>query len=169
ERYTDKILDIVVTLDVQRLEHSCVFLLNFQHFQIKSHASTDNLYSAIDKASDRMLRLIMKYKTKMMEHAASGVGAVDLNVNVLQPQRDELNEINTDIEAETWLKEQERFQLHKIVATEKVNLRTLTHDYAIMMLECSSAPVFIYRSEEDQKIKVLYRREDGNFAEIEVG
>ncbi len=168
EKFTNKILDLTITLDVQKLEQSAVFLMKFLHFQIKSHASTESLYSAIDKASDRMLRLISKYKTQLMDHQAKGLSVIDLNVNVLQPQRDELQEINTEIEAETWAKEQERYTIHKIVAKEKIPLRKLRQDEAIMKMELSSDPFLIYQGEEDQKLKVIYRREDQNFGIVEI-
>jgi putative sigma-54 modulation protein len=168
ERFTNKILDIAVTIDVQKLEHSAVFLMKFLHFQIKSHASTEDLYSAIDKASDRMLRLISKYKNKLMDHHAIGLSSIDLNVNVLQPQRDELKEINTEIDAENWARDQERFKIHKIVATDKIAVRMLKQDEAVMKMELSSDPFLIYRCEEDQKLKVIYRREDQNYGVVEI-
>ncbi len=168
ERFTDKILDIVVTIEKQKLEHSVSFLMKFLHFQIKSHAGTDDLYSAIDKASDRMLRLISKYKSKLMAHHTQGLSAIDLKVNVLEPQRDEVTSINIDIEAENWRKEQEKYRLHSVVKTEKLSIRTLTQDEAVMKMELSSEPFLIYRGEEDQKLKAIYRREDDNFGLVEL-
>lgn len=168
ERFSSKILDITVTIEVQKMEHSVSFLMKFLHFQIKSHASTENIYSAIDKASDRMLRLISKYKDKLMEHHTTGLSTIDLIVNVLGPQRDELTVINSEIEAETWRQEQEKYKIHKVVAKDKMSVHMLTQGEAIMKMELSSNPFLIYRGEEDQKLKVIYRREDQNFGEIEI-
>ncbi len=168
ERFSKNILEIFVTLDVQKLDHTVSFFMKFLHFSIKAHACTDNLYSAIDKATDRLVRLISKYKKRLQEKHVASVGFVDLKVNVLEPHKDEVQEINTEIEAENWRKEMEAFQFHKIVNTEKMAVRMFTQEEAIMKMELSGESFMIYKGEEDQKLKVIYRREDGNFGVIEI-
>lgn len=168
ERFSKNILDILVTLEVQKLQHTVTILMNFSHFHIKAHATTDNLYSAIDKASDRLVRLISKYKEQLQEKHTANVGSVDLKVNVLEPQRDEVQEINTEIEAENWRQDLQRFQFHEVVSTEKMSVPMLTQQEAIMRLELSDAPFLIYKAEEDQKWKIIYRRNDENFGIVEI-
>jgi len=168
ERFSKDVLDIDVTLDVQKLEHSANILMNFLHFQIRAHASTDTVYSAIDKAVDRLVRMIKKYKGQLEDHRATNMGTIDLNVNVLQPQRDEVAAINDDIEAENWKRDNEPFRIHEVVAKDVIQVRMLTQDEAVMDMELSGRDFMIYKCEEDQKLKVIYRREDENFGLIEV-
>ncbi len=168
ERFSKNILEIQVTLDVQKLEHTASFFMKFFHFSIKAHASTNDLYSAIDKATDKLLRLISKYKEKLQQKHVANLGSIDLKVNVLQPQRDELSEINTEIEAENWRKEMQTYEFHKVVSAEKMAVRMFTQEEAIMKMELSGESFLVYKGEEDQKLKVIYRREDGNFGVIEV-
>ena len=137
ERFSKNILEIFVTLDVQKLEHTVSFFMKFLHFSIKAHASTENLYSAIDKATDRLVRLIAKYKKRLEEKHVANIGSIDLKVNVLEPQRDDLQEINTEIEAENWRKEMEAYQFHEVVSTEKMSVRMFTQEEAIMKMELS--------------------------------
>src|SRR3989338_5351989 len=122
EKITDQIIDVIVTLDAQKLEHSCAILMNFIHFHIKVSASTDNMYSAIDKATDRIIRLIRKYKTKLQSHRFKDRTTVDIHVNVIQPLKDQLKAINEDIEAENAKREEERYKLHAVVAKETMPL-----------------------------------------------
>ena len=168
ERVADHIIDIHVTLDTQKLEHSCSILMNFIHFHIKVSASTDNIYSAIDKAADKLVRLIRRYKTKLQSYRNKHISAVDIHVNVIQPLRDDLKEINDDIEAENVRKESERFQLHHVVAKEVMKLKTLTQDEAVMKMECTEEPFLIFRAEEDQKLRVIYRRSDLNYGLVHI-
>jgi putative sigma-54 modulation protein len=168
EKIADKIIDIAVTLDAQKLEHSCSILMNFIHFHIKVNASTDNLYSAIDKASDKAITLIRKYKSKLQSHRFKDRTTVDIHVNVIQPLHDDLSAINDDIVAATVEHEQEKQELHKIVAKETMSLKTLTQDEAVMKMEIADSPFLIFRSEEDQKMKVIYRREDRNYGIVQV-
>jgi putative sigma-54 modulation protein len=142
--------------------------MNFIHFHIKASASTENIYSAIDKASDRVIRLVRKYKTKLQSHRWKDRSTVDIHVNVIQALHNDLKEINEEIEAENARKEAERLQLHTIVARETMPLKILTQDEAIMKMEISEEPFLIYRAEEDQKLKVIYRRSDHNYGLVQV-
>lgn len=168
EKIADKIIDIVVTLDAQKLDQSCSILMNFIHFHIKVSASTDNLYSAIDKASDKAIALIRKYKSKLQSHRFKDRTTVDIHVNVIEPLHDDLKAINDDIVAANVEHEQELKELHKVVATETMPLKMLTQDEAVMKMEITDAPFIIFRSEEDQKMKVIYRREDRNYGIVQV-
>ncbi len=163
DRITDQIIDVTVTLDAQKLEHTCSILMNFIHFHIKVSGHTDNMYSAIDKATDRIIKLIRKYKTKLQSHRFKDRSAVDIHVNVIQPLKDDLKVINDEIEAENVRREEDRYKLHEVVAKEMMPLRTLTQDEAVMKMEITEEPFLIYKSEEDQKIKVIYRRHDHNY------
>lgn len=168
EKIADHIIDITVTLDTQKLEHTCSILMNFIHFHIKVGASTDNIYSAIDKAADRIVKLVRRYKTKLQSHRAKDVTTVDIHVNVIKPLQDDLQEINDEITAENVQKEQERLRMHEVVAKEMMPLKTLTQDEAVMKMEITDDPFLIYRSEEDQKLKVIYRREDRNYGLVQI-
>ncbi|MEN9654854.1 MAG: hypothetical protein RL235_966 [Chlamydiota bacterium] len=168
DRIADHIIDVIVTLDAQKMEQSCSVLMNFIHFHIKVSASTDNMYSAIDKAFDRLARLVRKYKTKLQSYRFKDRSTVDIHVNVIQPLRDDLKEINDEIEAETARREGERYEMHHVVAKETMPLKTLTQDEALMKMEITDEPFMIYRSEEDHMIKVIYRREDRNFGLVQV-
>ncbi|MDE3046526.1 MAG: ribosome-associated translation inhibitor RaiA [Verrucomicrobiota bacterium] len=168
ERITDQIIDVIVTVDSQKLEQSCSVLMNFIHFHIKVSASTDNMYSAIDKCMDRLLKLIRKYKSKLQSKRFKDLTTVDMHVNVIQPLQDDLKAINDDIEAETVRKEQERLELHQVVAKETMKLKTLTQDEALIKMEISEEPFLIFRGEEDQKLKVIYRRKDDNYGLVQI-
>ena len=168
EHFAGHILDITVTLDAQKMEHSCTIMMNFIHFHIKVSSSTDNMYSAIDKSTDRIIKLVRRYKTKLQSTRAKHLSTVDLHVNVIKPLQDDLAAINDDIVAENARKEEDRFKLHEIVAKETIPLKTLTQGEAVMKMELSNDHFLIYKGEEDQKIKVMYRREDQNYSLVQL-
>ena len=168
EKIANQIIDITVTLDTQKLEHTCSIMMNFIHFHIKVGASTDNIYSAIDKAADRVVKLVRRYKTKLQSHRAKDVTTVDIHVNVIKPLQDDLKEINDEIVAANAIEEQGRYKLHEVVAKETMPLKTLTQDEAVMKMEITDDPFIIYRAEEDQKLKVIYRREDRNYGLVQI-
>ena len=167
ERITDQIIDVIVTLDAQKMEHSCSVLMNFIHFHVKVSASTDNMYSAIDKCMDRLIALIRKYKSKLQSKRFKDLTTVDMHVNVIKPLEDNLRVINDD-DAETVRLEKEHLELHQIVANETMKLKTLTQSEAVMKMEISEEPFLIFRSEEDQKLKVIYRRKDDHYGLVQI-
>jgi putative sigma-54 modulation protein len=168
EKIADRIIDIHVTLDAQKMEQSCAILMNFIHFHIKVSAATDNLYSAIDKASDRAVALVRKYKNKLKSHRFLDRTTVDIHVNVVEPLKDDLKAINDEIVAENAMRKSEDLEMHRIVAKEMMPLKTLTQDEAVMKMEITDAPFMIFKSEEHQKMSVIYRRDDRNYGIVQV-
>lgn len=168
EKIADHIIDITVTLDAQKQEQSCSILMNFNHFHVNVKGATDNLYSAIDKATDRLLNLTRKYKSKLQSHRFKDLSAVDIHVNVIQAMKDDVKIVNEDIEAENARREEDRYKLHAVVAQETLSLKTLTQDEAVMKMEFSQDPFLIFRCEEDQKVRVIYRRPDENYGVVHV-
>lgn len=168
ERFSKHMLDIHVILDKQKLEHSTVMILKFLQMQIRSKAVTDDIYSSIDKATDKLVRLIKKYKSQLQNHHNQSTASIDLNVNVLEPQRDPVQEINAAIEEENWKRQQELFHPHEITKEGKLKVRMLTQEEALMNMELTGNHFMVYKSEEDQHFKVIYRREDETFGLIEI-
>ena len=168
ERIADHIIDVHVVLDAQKLANTCSILMNFIRFQIKVQTNTDNMYAAIDKSIDRVTKLIRRYKTKLQSYRNKHLSEVDIHVNVIQGLKDDLSIVNDEIEAESAKEDQKQYSLHQVVAKETMRLKTLTQDEAIMKMEITSDPFLIFKSEEDQKIKVIYRREDDNYGLVQV-
>jgi len=168
ERIADNIIDVHVVLDAQKLEKTCSILMNFIRFQIKVSVGKDNMYEAIDKAVDRVTKLIRRYKTKLQSYRNKHLSTIDIHVNVIQALKDDLGAINDEIEAASAHAEEEKYQLHQVVAKETMPLRTLTQDEALMKMEITSDPFLIFKSEEDQKVKVIYRREDRNYGLVQI-
>lgn len=168
ERFSNRIIDVVVTMDIVRYEHRIDIVMKVNHLKIKSQAITDNMYASIDKAVDKIEAQLLRYKDKIQDHhLGKGLNTVDMKVNVLRPIADEETfDINSDIEEESRRRLLDKYSPHKIVDKEIQHLKTLTDGEAIMKIELSGDVFLIYRSEEDRKIKVIYRRNDGNFGVI---
>ncbi|MDR3623679.1 MAG: ribosome-associated translation inhibitor RaiA [Chlamydiales bacterium] len=164
ERLSHNIIDVLVTLEIQKLEHRVDIALKFNHFKIKVHANCNEMYPAIDKAVDRLQSQVKKYKDKIRDHQLRGASISEVDVTVYKSLEDEIND---EIDAENAKCEAEKYSLHSIVRKEKHPLKTLTRSEAIMKMELSKDVFLIYIAEEDRKLKVIYRMSDGNFGVIE--
>lgn len=169
ERFSPRLIDLTAIMDIQKLEHRVDLVLRFNNMKIKSHAATGDMYASIDLAFDKLQNQIRRYKNRIQDHHLQSMKIVDMNVNVIRPHQedDELAEVNSEIEEENNKRMVNRFHQHPVVSREVKALKTLTLDEALVKIELSGDIFLIYRSEEDQKIKVIYRRDDGNFGVIE--
>ncbi|NGX49647.1 MAG: Ribosome-associated factor Y [Candidatus Anoxychlamydiales bacterium] len=167
ERFTNNILEIVVTLEVQKLAHTVSIVIKFLHYRIHVHSTTVDLYAAIDGAFNKLYKLIRKYKGKLQSHRNKDLASVDMKVHVLA-EIDELEDINDEIEEETLNQELEKYKIPKVVSKDVMAMKMLTQEEAIMKLELAGEHFLIYKSEEDQKLKVIYKRDDSNLGIVEV-
>jgi len=168
ERFSNRIIDVMVVLDIQKIEHRVDIMMKVDHTQINSHAVSIDMYASIDKAVDKLEAQLLRYKSRIQDHHAKGVAVVDMNVNVLRSTEDELlKDINYQIEDENQRRLVDKFSPHRIVSREKRPLKTLTDGEAMMKLDLSGDTFLIFRSEESRRLKLIYRRKDGDFGVME--
>lgn len=168
EKFSDRIIDVVVTMDVQKHEQRVDIVLKVNHLKIKSQAVSDNMYTAIDLAVHKLQTQLLRYKDKLQDHHAKGIPATDMAVNVLRSATDEeLAIVNDEIESETRHRLVDKYTPHKVVSKSTRQLKILTDGEAMMKLELSGDAFLIYRSEEDRQLKIIYRRNDGDFGVIQ--
>jgi putative sigma-54 modulation protein len=169
QRFTKDILDIAVTLEVQKLAHTASLVIKFSHFRIQVHATTTDLYAAIDGAFNKLSKLIKKYKGKLQDHRHKDLTSVDMKVHVLSKVPiNEIEDINDEIESENLKEELEKYKFPEVVEKDVISVKMLTQEEAIMKLELAGEPFLIYKSQEDQKLKVLYKRKDEKLGIVQV-
>lgn len=177
ERFNIRIVDISVVMDIQKLHHRVDITLKVDRIKIKSHADTiDDMYASVDIAVDKLQSQLRKYKDRIRDHQAKHISTIDMNVNVLK--RSEVFEdeeiefddraVNGNLEEQSRNNLVARYRPHEIVKKEIRPLKVLNYHEAVMKMELSGDAFLIFRSEEDKKLKVIYRRQDGNFGVIEV-
>jgi putative sigma-54 modulation protein len=166
DRFGGRIIEAVVTMDVQKLMHVVDFMIMINNTKIKVFGRSETMYASIDQAIERLESKLSRYHRRLKEHHAKGVSQIEMNVNVVRVPL--IDDINDQIEEETIKKVEEQLKPHPVVSSEKKPLKTLTQDEAIMKMELIEDQQFmIFRSEEDRKLKVIYRRNDGNYGIIE--
>lgn len=167
DRLGNRIIDIDVVMDIQKLVHRIDIVMKVDHILIRSSASSENMYASIDKATHRLQQQLLRYKDRIQKYHARNPAGFDVDVNIVQGSGDHLlEEINEEIEAKNSADMLAAYQPHKIVSKEVMHLKRLSYDEAIMKMELSGDAFMVFQG-EDQKLKVIYRREDGNFGIME--
>lgn len=168
EKFTDRIIDVSLRMDIQKLEHKVDIVMSVGHVKIKATSSTTDMYVSIDQAVHKLETQFLKYKDKLHDHAAKDLSAIDMKVNILKADEAEIKEINDEIESANNHRLFDGYDEDDIVKTETRSLKNLTTPEAIMKIDLSGDKFLIYRSEEDRKLKVIYRRKDNSLGIIEV-
>lgn len=166
DRFHNHIFTIHVKMDIQRLEHSVDIVIHFNHFRMKVSAHSTDMYVSIDKAIHKLQTQIRRWKDRIQDHHNKSVSMIDMQVNVLQRPYDELEEINAQIEAANLGEQISDYRPPRIIGTESRPLKTLTVDEAVMKMDLSGDHFLLFRSEDDRKLKLIYRRSDGHFGMI---
>ena len=167
ERFHTHIMYLHLTLEIQKLEHHCTIVAKFDHFKVKVEAASTDMYATIDRAVSRLQAMLGRYKSRIQEHHKKGVSAIEMQVNVLHRDAEELEDINAAIEEINLEREEAAYQMPKVIGTETKPLKTLNLNEAVMKMDLSGDNFLIFRSEEDQKLKVLYLRTDGHYGLIQ--
>ncbi|MBA3603246.1 MAG: ribosome-associated translation inhibitor RaiA [Parachlamydiaceae bacterium] len=166
EKHFTRVIDVVVEMDIQKLLHRVDISMKVDSIVIRSSATTDNMYASIDRAVDKLKAQLRRYKQRIQDHQVKGNNSVDIKVQVVAPEI-ELDIVNDEILSENASQLIEKYAPHEIVSEESRPLKTLNRKEALMKIELSGDPFLVFRSEEDQKLKVIYRRKDRNFGIIE--
>lgn len=165
-RFHDRVVDVTITMDVHHPWHMIDYLLNVNNVKIKVSGRTDSMYASIDQAIDHLEGKLRRYHKRLHDHHGRKPHEQLLNVDVVRRTSFE-EDVNDQIEEETLRKREATIHPHAIVSKEKRILKTLTREEAVMKMELSNDPFIVYRSEDDRKLKVIYRRDDGNYGIIE--
>lgn len=158
ERFSHDILEAWVTMDIQKLEQRVSIVIKVGHTMIKVAKASENMYASVDMAIAKLQQKLNKYRSRLKEHHARPLSTVDMTVNVLA--EDELTDINDEIEEETIRQVEEALSPPEVVSREIYPLHTLTAAEAAMKFDLGGDPFMVYRSEEDQKLKVMYQLQD---------
>ena len=158
ERFAPKIIDVDVIMDIQKLNHKVDIIMKYGHTIIKSASATTDMYVSVDQAVKKLDAQLKKYKSKLHDHYMRGYPVEEVTEVVWGEEE--------EVEPEEELQE-EGFVPHKVVKTEVQPLKLLTDGEAIMRMELSLLPLILYRDEATRKLKVIYKREDGNFGIIQ--
>lgn len=148
-----KIIEAHVILEVEKYRHSAeVVLVCSNHITIEACEETNDMYAAIDAVTDKIARQMRKYKTRLMrKHRPRKDIVQHLDEQVLHPEPTEDDE----------------HQEHVVVRTERLQVKPMFVDEAVLQMEMSQRQFFVFLNARSSRVNVLYRRKSGDFGLIE--
>lgn len=168
EAHTPEVIDVAVYLEIQKMAHKAEILYKFSHFYIAVHATHTDLYQAFDLAAAKLKAKLRKWKTQIQEHHGKKISEIEMDISVINRQREILEEINDQIEEETLEEVEKALKPPQVVRKKKKTIPLLTTEEAAMRMDLSHDNFMVYRSEEDLKLKVMYVRRDHTLGILEI-
>ena len=130
----------------------CEVTVNAKGAVIRVAESAEDMYAAIDLASDKVARQLRKYKTRIVERRG-GRGSI----RHLQP--DELD-IPDVIPSEP----EEDDDL--LVRLKEVEMEPMTEEHALVQTDLLGHDFFVYFDQDAHQIQVIYHRKNGGYGII---
>ncbi len=119
---------------------------------IRGEERTNDMYTSIDNVVEKLERQIRKYKTrvKLKNRQDTREAIKEINQRLLEIPD------NADLEEEI-----------KIVKRKKFALKPMTVEEAVMQMDLLGHDFFVFLDGDDNQIRVVYKRKDGNYGLIE--
>ena len=112
--------------------------------------------AAFDAAAERFEKRLRRYKRRLKSHSpgAGNGAATDIAYTVMAPLAEDEEDLPDDYAP-------------AIVAESSMTLKTLSVASAVIELDTSDNPVFVFRNAGNDQINIVYRRPDGNIGWID--
>ena len=157
-----KVIDAKVLLDVEKDRHKAEIILHCaNHIVIEADSTTGNMYTSIDETIHKVARQMRKQKTRMLKSHRPDRSTVR-----------KLKEGPMDVPAalaatldgvdQPDYYEELPFLLHR----ETASVKKLTEDEAVEALELNEKPFVVFSDARSEKLSVIYRRDDGDYAVV---
>ncbi len=115
----------------------------------RTEVRNNDLYAAFDFAIDKLEGQMRKLKTRM------------------ERRKDEATSLGKAIAFENFMEEQENEEAEQVVRTKSYYLEPMNLDEAITRMEALGHSFFLYLDEDDDRISVAYRRDEGGYGVIQ--
>ncbi len=128
---------------------------------LKGKDSSEDVYSSIDRAVEKIERQVKKYKDKIRRHKPQQGPQIPVRHNILQA----MEEANTEDSPQPQIMEDDA--VRKVVRTSEFQAKPMTVEEAIMQLDLRDSAFLVFTNADSRAINVVYRREDKNYGLIE--
>jgi putative sigma-54 modulation protein len=150
KKYIDNPVDARVILSVEKFRNTAEINLMANGLNINSREEEKDMHMAIDNAIEKIERQLKKRKEKIRGFKTNSSRMEELGSGESPGEGDDES------------------QESKVVETRNIVLIPMSIDDAVLEMETSKNRFVIYRDSSTENVAVIYRRDDGKFALMEV-
>ncbi len=144
-RYLENIVTIHVVLSVEKHRQIAEVTLRVRDLTIRAEEESNDLYSSIDLVAEKLERQILRYKERIMTHAARG-GNRGTRGGAVAPVAEEEPQV---------------------VKTKRFAIKPAGVDEAVLQMNLLGHSFYVFRNAVTDEVNVVYRRRDGHYGLIE--
>lgn len=158
----DKVIDVAVTLDVERHRHIAEINLHANGLHINAKDSSDDMYVSFDSALGKIDRQVLKHKARINRHQPrTAREAREIQRKIIEVPSFHESYIGTEDSSSNGY-------AHSIITHhEKVPLKPLTVAEAVMQLDLMDEPFLVFYNADTDQINVVHTSPDGTYGLIE--
>lgn len=160
-----KYLDRVTTVKVVVSRESHMFRVDINGntgthsgIVIKSHAEGADVYGAFDAAAEKIEKQLRRYKRRLTNHHKMAAHADELAKGAQIPVRQYVLQHH---------EEEPEHDAPLVIAEQDAHLERLAVSEAVMKMDLADLPAMIFINSSNNRVNVVYRRQDGNIAWID--
>ena len=150
-----RIIEAKIILDVEGHHRQMAEIILFcaNHIVIEVKSTTEDIYASIDESISKIARRMRKFKTRLLKsHRPRKDGSIR-----------HLQEKVIHVEA---VHQEEEHVTPAYVHEEAYKIRPLYPDEAIVDLEISQRGFVVFHDQQNHKLAILFRRQDGDYGLI---
>ena len=160
EKYPGRPTDASIIFSRSGHEHMCEIVVHLSTgLKVNARGQDPEIYASLDRSVEKIDKQLRRYKRRLKDHhkeRATPVALSDASTYILAASQEEQTP-----EPET---------LKPIIVAEmETKIPSLSVGEAVMQMELAGAPVLVFRNEGENRINVVYHRDDGNIGWIDPG
>jgi putative sigma-54 modulation protein len=174
-KYIHSPTDAHVVLSTERYMHKADITIKAHGMMMRGEEKSDDMYSSIDGAVDKIERQVKRYRKKLTSHKPREGARMKVKYNILEAQRDMAAQLAAEdqaaaeaaAEAASAEEVEEVVEAPKIIETTESNAVPMSVDEAVMQMDLAHSDFHVFINAKTNEINVLYRRRDGQLGLIE--
>ncbi len=154
EKLFDDVIDVRVVLQVEKYRHICEIIIKGKEHDVQTvQESGESMQEAVHSAIDHLKRQAQKNRERIRDHhRKEGARKItEWAVQVLEPAQ---------------LRDDNEARLPRIVKTNNIEIRPMAIEEAALRLDDSRNEFIVFRDIDNDKVSVIYKRQDGNLGLI---
>lgn len=147
-KYFDGLVEGHVILGQEKIRHLAEVSLSANGMRVVAKEETADFYTAIDNVVAKLERQLKRYKEKLKRH---------------QPLT---NRERRSVREQIFAYESFEEEVPRVIQTEHYTTHPMSVEEAVMEMDLAARPFLVFTA-DDARVKVVYRRDDGNYGLIE--
>ncbi len=160
ETHFDKVIDADVVLTVEKHRHIAEVNLHANSIRIHSREVSTDMYASVDAVMEKLGKQVRKFKDRINRHQprrAREARSYGHAIISLEPEGGNGREAATE----------EAAYAHHVVQHEKVGMKPMSIDEAVMQFELVDEPFLVFLNADTSRVNVLYARDNNVYGVIE--